>query len=130
MYRANTSPSLKSANAKRTASSGDAPPAISSRQRSSRCCASSSTISASRAGERRNDVRRGRTCRDQSGMFASGYTPHRLDECFPCLLLLSQHAAPFRGDLVETAAALLCLLDPGALDPPALFETVQQGVER
>src|SRR5262249_46803017 len=106
-----------------------APPAINSRQRSSRCCESSSTISASRPGERRNVDRRGRTCSAQSGMFVSRNAPHSLDECFPCLLLLSQHASPFRSDPVEAAPALLGLLDPSALDPSALLKSVEQGIK-
>src|SRR5262249_17004121 len=130
MYRARRFPSLKSASANRTASSGDAPPAINSRQRSSRCCESSSTTSASRPGERRNVDRRGRTCSAQSGMFVSRCAPPSLDECFPCLLLLSQDASSFRSDLVQAAAPLLGLLDPSALDPSALLESIEQGIKR
>src|SRR5262245_45041885 len=129
MYRASRFPSLKSARASRAASSGDEPAAISSRQRSSRCCESSTTISASRAGERRSDDKRGRTCCAQSGMFASRDAPYGFHECSPRFLLLSKHAPPFGGDLVEAAAPLVGLLHPGALDPSALLQAIQQGVE-
>src|SRR5262245_59327951 len=129
MYRARRFPSLKSASASRVASSGDDPAAINSRQRSSRCCESSSTISASRAGERRSVDRRGRTCCVQSGMFVSGDAPHGLDECCPRLPLLSEHASPFSRDLVEPAATLLRLLDPNTLDPATLLEAIEQGIK-
>ena len=71
MYRASRFPSLNSASARRVASSSGVPPATSSRQRSSRCCESSSTISCSRAGERRSDDKRERTCGAQSRRDAS-----------------------------------------------------------
>src|SRR5262245_40854714 len=105
MYCARALSSLKSASANRVASSGDAPPAINSRQRSSRCWESSSTISASREGVSRRGDKRGRTCSVQSGMFVSRDAPHSLDERLPCLLLLGQHKPSFCGDFVEAAAA-------------------------
>src|SRR5262245_15247071 len=130
MYSARTLPSLKSASATRVASSGDAPPAINSRQRSSRCCESSSTISASRIGESCRDARRGRTCGAQSGMLISRDPAYRLDERRPGLSLLREHPTSFSRHLVETAAPLVGLLDPGALDPVPLLELIEQRVER
>src|SRR5262245_20687402 len=52
------------------------------------------------------------------------------DEALPSLALLGQHAAAFPGDPVVAAAALSGLLDPPAADPAALFEAVEQGIER
>src|SRR5688572_20593880 len=129
MQRASRFPSLNSASARRVASSSDAPPDISSRQRSSRCCESSSTISCSRVGERRSDDKRGRTWPAQSGKFVSRHASYRLDECRPGLPLLGEEALSLRRQLVEPAAAFVGLLDPGALDPAALFEAIEQGVE-
>src|SRR5262245_10157978 len=129
MYFASRFPSLNSASARRVASISDAPPATNSRQRSSRCCESSSTISCSRVGESRNDDRRGRTCCAHSGMFVARDAPHGLHECCPGLPLLGEDAPPFRRHFVEPAAALVGLLDPRALDPAALLESIEQGVE-
>src|SRR5262245_41582672 len=144
MYRASWFSSLNSARARRAASSSSAPPTTSSRQRSSRCCESSSTISCSRAGERRSDDKRERTCGaqsrrdaagpdlegvDGSGMFISCHAPDGLDKCLPGLPLLGQDTAPVGRHSVEPAAAFVGLLHPGALDPAALLQPVEQGVE-
>src|SRR5687767_4208363 len=130
MRSARMLPSLKSASAVRSASSGDAPLAINSRQRSSRCCESSSTISASRVGERRRPDKRGRTCCVQSGMFVSCDELNGVYERRPGLALLSQHEPPLRRDVVEAAASLFRLFDPGPLDPSTLLEPIQQWIER
>ena len=116
---------------------------------------SSSTISASRVGERRNDVSRVRTSCAQrapsdasfvglegpalsdasfagvegSGMFVSRDAAHSLHECGPRLLLLCKHTSPFSGDVVEAAAPFVWFFDPGTLDPSALFEPIEQGIE-
>src|SRR5215831_14880205 len=127
--RARRSTSLKPASASRVASSGVAPPAINSRQRSSRCCESSSTISASRAGERRSVDSRGRTCWVQSGMFVSRDALHSFHECRPRLALLGKHAPSFSRDPIEPPPPLLRFLDPRALDPSALLQAIEQRVE-
>src|SRR5918912_1780781 len=54
----------------------------------------------------------------------------RADERRPGLPLLGQLAASCRREPVETAPPLARLLDPAALDPAAVFETEQRGVER
>ena len=66
----------------------------------------------------------------QSGMLVSRHAPHGLHERRPRPSLLSQDASAFRRELVDAAAALVGLLDPRALDPPALLEAIQQGIER
>src|SRR3954464_13676420 len=116
MYCARTSAPLKCASVRCVASSGDAPPAINSRQRSSRCCESSSTILLSRGGDSCRDDNRERTSRVQSGMFVSGHPPNGLHERSPRLLLLRKNASPFSRNFVETAAPLVRLFDPRALD--------------
>ena len=128
MCFAKTSLPLKSASVRCVASSGDAPPAINSRQRSSRCCENSSTISFSRVGESRSDANRARTCSAQSGMFVSRDAPHSLDECGPRLPLLCKHTSPFSRDAVEAAAPIPWVFDPQTLDPSTL-EAIEQGIE-
>ena len=59
-----------------------------------------------------------------------GYKPpHSLDECLPGLPLLGQDAPPFGRHLIEPASAFVGLLHPGPLDPAALLEPIEQGVE-
>src|SRR5688572_2817201 len=128
--RASRSPSRKPASASFVASSSDAPPATSSRQRSSRCCDSSSMISLSRGDERWSDAKRVRMCGFQSGMFASRHLSNRFNELIPGLPLSQQHTLTRGRQPIETAPALAGLLHPRALDPPALLEAVEQRIER
>src|SRR5690242_677873 len=121
--------SVKAARVRRVASSGAWPCAINSRQRSSRCCDSSSMISASRVGERETEERRARISGVQSGMLPSRDEAHGLDEAVPGLLLLREHTSAGGGQPVEPSPALPRLLHPGPLDPAALFEAVEQGIE-
>src|SRR5687768_1997127 len=128
--RASRSPSRNPASACVVASSSDAPPATSSRQRSSRCCDSSSMISFSRDDDRRSDAKRERMCGVQSGMFASRHLSNRFNELIPSLPLSQQHTLTGGRQPIETAPALAGLLDPCALNPPALLEAVEQWIER
>src|SRR5262245_6702444 len=115
------------------ASCGVAPLATSSRQRSSRCCCSSSTMSDSRSGLRRSEASRARSSGDQSGasscMFALRDEADGLDERRPDFALAHELAAAFAREVVEAPAALAGFLDPRALDPAALFQAVEQRVQ-
>jgi hypothetical protein len=62
-------------------------------------------------------------------MFFSGHVPHSLYERGPGLFLLCEDTPSFGGDAVEAAAPLAGLFDPGGLDPSALFEAIEQGIE-
>src|ERR1700730_15710263 len=62
-------------------------------------------------------------------MFVSRDPPHGVDKGGPRLWLLSKHAPPFSRDLVEPAAPLVGLLDPGAPDPSPLLEAIEQRIE-
>ena len=128
--RASRFPSRNPASARSVASSSDAPPATSSRQRSSRCCESSSMISCSRVGDRRSDARRERMWGFQSGMLPSRDEPHGIDELVPGLALSEQHALTCRRQPIEAAPALAGFLDPCPLDPTALLEAIEQRIER
>src|SRR5687767_10967297 len=63
-------------------------------------------------------------------MFASGDTAHGLHERRPRFPLLGKYPAPFSRHLVEPAAPLAGLFDPGALEPSALLEAIEQRIER
>ena len=69
-------------------------------------------------------------CDFQSGMFASRDQPDGLDELVPGLALSRQHTLTCRRQPIEAAPALARLLDPRPLDPAALFEAIEQRIER
>src|SRR5262245_55852604 len=56
--------------------------------------------------------------------------PERGDEPPPVGALLGEHAPPGLGDPIVAAPPLAGLLDPASLDPAAILEPVQRGVER
>src|SRR5262245_12917018 len=128
--RASRSWSRNPASASFVASSSDAPPAMNSCHRSSRCCESSSMISFSRDDDRRSDARRGRMCGFQSGMFPSRDEAYGLDEVVPGSALSGQYALTGRCQAIEAAPSLARLLDPRPLDPAALLEAIEQRIER
>src|SRR5262245_40511966 len=63
-------------------------------------------------------------------MFASCHHTHRLDERVPRFALTLQHPPSVGRELVEPPPAFAGLLDPGAFDPAALLEPVEQRIER
>src|ERR1019366_1083905 len=87
-------------------------------------------ISASRAGARFKSANCLRIASFQSGIFHSSDAADGLDERLPALPLGSQDLAPLRGQPVIAPAALAALLHPSALDPAALFQAIQQRVQR
>src|SRR5205823_2819549 len=107
-----------------------APSARSSAYRSSRCCDSSSTISACRAGGRCRPTRRRSIARQKSGILDSGNAVDRGDELAPRPALRLEDGAARGRQTVVPAAALPRLLHPAPLNPSTLFEPVQQRIER
>src|SRR5688572_16119922 len=87
-------------------------------------------ISASRAGSRRKVPRRNAIAGRQSGMASAGDELHGPNERLPGVALAGEHATAFRGQGVETAPSFTGFLDPLSLQPSALLEAVQQGIER
>src|SRR5262245_40985471 len=88
-------------------------------------------MSASRSGFKLSGASRARTSLCQSCMVSSSGDPaHRLDERLPCLDLRGEHSVTVGGELVEPAAPLAGLFDPGSLDPPSFLEPIQQRVQR
>src|SRR5918996_5622939 len=89
-------------------------------------------ISVSRAGL--SDSEASRACRcsvhDGSGLVDSRDEAHCVDEDFPGFALAGEDAAPLGGEAVEAAPPLAGFLDPSSLEPSALFESIQQRVER
>src|SRR5574338_1341215 len=66
----------------------------------------------------------------QSGMFDPGDAADRFDELAPAIPLCGEHLLSFRSQTGVAPASLSCLLDPSPLNPSALFESIQQGIER
>src|SRR5262245_9567127 len=54
----------------------------------------------------------------------------RAHESLPSLSLLRENAMTFCGQAVETSAPLTGLLDPSPFQPAALFEPIEQRVQR
>src|SRR3954463_4216055 len=124
------SSSSSSASAIRTASSSLVPSSRNSWYRSSRCCASSSITSRSRAGRSDRRASRAASRRFQSGMFGPRDELNRLDELAPVITLRGEHLAAFCRQPIKAPAALARLLDPSPRDPAALFEPVEERIER
>ena len=85
-------------------------------------------FSASRAGASFKSASCSRICSFQSGIFDSRDAVDGLDKYLPALTLGSQHLASLRGEPVIAPPPLAALLHPAALDPAALFQTVQQRI--
>src|SRR5262249_19348982 len=65
----------------------------------------------------------------RSRMFGPGDAVDGIDELAPGVALRGEDVGAGRRQPVEAPAALPGLLDPAALDPPALLQAVQEGIE-
>src|SRR5688572_15002718 len=126
----NSSRSESSSRAIRRASSALWPRDTSSRKRSSRCWASSSTIPASSTGARRRAASLCRSSSRHSGMLHPRDAVDCLRERGPGFPLGGEDFLAVGGKPVVAAAALARLFDPAALDPASLLQPVEQRVER
>jgi len=98
--------------------------------RSSRCCAISSAISPSRAGESFNGARRRRISGFHSGIFCLGDAIDTNYKFVPAAKLPSEDSAALARQTIVTATALPVLFDPASTQPATAFKTVEQRVER
>src|SRR6516225_2653542 len=128
--RARRSSSSSSSRAARNAASSDWPLARSSWQRSSRCCESSSAISASRVGARFNGASLRRISAFHSGIFSLRDPIDASNKFAPPSKLRSQNSPPLPREPIVPAAPLVGFFDPAPLYPAAPFEAVQERVER
>src|SRR5258706_8661937 len=97
-------------------------------------------MSASRAGSTASGASRARTSAFQflMGLFTlrslRAAQPRDAVQCreerAPAPPLRGEHRLSFRGEAIETFAALTALLDPPALNETAALEAVERGVER
>src|SRR5687767_1878567 len=65
-----------------------------------------------------------------SGMFGSRDLFYCLDESTPVVTLRGEDVPAFGGEAIEPAPAFAGLFDPLSRDPAALFEPVEQGIQR
>ena len=66
----------------------------------------------------------------QSGIFRSRDEVNGFHKCLPALALAGQYGAAFGRELVIAPAALAGFFDPKPLDPIALFQAIEERVER
>src|SRR5262245_26809313 len=97
---------------------------------SARCCSTSAMISRRRAGGTPRAARRASSDRAHSGMFEARDTVDGGDEVLPAAGLGGEHAPAGGGEAVVASAPDPRLLHPLPLDPAALLEAVQEGIER
>src|SRR2546423_6064185 len=97
---------------------------------SATCCASSSRMSDSRAGSTSSGTRRARTSAFQSGMADPRDAVQRREERVPAAALRIERRPTVDGQPIETPPPCASLLDPPAVNQPAVFEAVERGVER
>src|SRR5262245_52517616 len=128
--RVKTSLVSSASRAARSASASEAPDARFSRYRSSRSSTISSTISRSRCGPRPSGASRRRTSDRHSGTFRSDNSIDGRDEGVPAAALLGENPPAGGGQAIAAPAAFAGSLDPAALNPAALLEPVEQGIER
>src|SRR5580704_18913424 len=128
--RARRSSSFSSSRAARKAESAECPSARSSSYRSSRCCAISSAISPSRAGDSFNGARRRRISGFQSGIFCLGDAIDAGYKFLPAAKLRSEDFAALARQTIVTATALPVFFNPASTQPATAFKTVEQRVER
>src|SRR5262245_28690848 len=99
-------------------------------KRSSRCCASSSTMLESDAGSIPISARRLRTISRQSCMRWSYNAIDRVDEGLPAITLFSQTAAAGWRDAVQAPAAGVRFFNPTSFDAAAALESVEERIQR
>src|SRR5688572_6735168 len=87
-------------------------------------------ISASRAGLRRSDARRGSSSFVHSGIVDPRDQTHRAHERLPGAPLPVEHAPALGGERIEAPPALAGLLHPPAAQPATLLQPVEQRIER
>src|SRR6267378_2214960 len=111
------------------ASSSEAPPLTARSYSCSRCCESSSTISASRTGDNWSSARRALISTLKSGMLNSSDEVDRLDELTPASALLRQHVFARGRQAIVAAPPLPRLFNPAATNPVPFFQSIKQRIK-
>src|SRR5205085_12382283 len=96
---------------------------------SSRCCTSSSAISASRAGERPRSIRRPLISLRKSGIFDPSDPADSFDEFVPAIALRGENCFSGRREAVITPPPLSCLFHPATANPAAFLESIKQRIK-
>src|SRR5579871_1396277 len=94
------------------------------------CSATSSTMLASRVGSRFRRARRLRTSSLKSGIFNLRDAIDGGHKGLPCAPLRAQNFFPLGREPIVTAATLLGFIHPAAFNPTALFQPIEQRIQR
>src|SRR4029077_8724741 len=111
------------------ASSSEEPDLSARSYSSSRCCESSSTISASRRGDNWSAARRALISTLKSGMLNPGDQVDGFDKLTPPCALLRQHVFARGRQAIIAAPALPWLFYPAPTDPIPSFEAIEQWIK-
>src|SRR5262249_28390275 len=112
------------------ASFSDAPPLSARSYSCSRCCESSSTISASRTGDNWSSDSRALISALKSGMLNPGDQVDGFDELTPAGALLRQHVFARGRQAIVATAPLTWLFDPTAPNPVPFLKSIKQRIKR
>src|SRR6478672_2761711 len=128
--RPNKSDALSCSTACRRASPADAPQLSARSYSCSKCCESSSTISASRTGDNWSSASRALISTLKSGMLNSSDEVDRLDEFPPAGALLRKHVFARGRQAIVATPALPRLFNPAATNPVSFFKSIKQRIKR
>src|SRR6266550_6434719 len=127
--RPNKSDALSCSRTCRRASSPDAPQLRARSYSSSRCCESSSTISASRTGDNWSSARRALISPLKSSMLNPGDQVDSFHELTPAGALLRKHVFARGRQAIVAAPALTRLFNPAATDPVPFLKSIKQRIK-
>src|SRR5215470_8559614 len=128
--RRNTSDVFSSSSTFSRASSSDAPPLSARSYSCSRCCESSSTISASRVGDNWSSDNGALISALKSGMLDPRDQVDGFDKLTPASALLRQDVFASRGETIVSAPALAGLFNPAAPNPIPFLKSIKQWIKR
>src|SRR5258707_7936458 len=127
--RPNKSDALSCSRTCRRASSSDAPQLSARSYSSSRCCESSSTISASHTGDNWSSARRALISTLKSGMLNPRDQVDSFHELTPAGALLRQHVFARGCQPIVAAPALTRLFNPASTDPIPFLKSIKQRIK-
>src|SRR5437763_8940053 len=111
------------------ASSSEAPQLSALSYSSSRCCESSSTISASRTGDKPSSARRDLMSILKSGMLNPGDQVDGFNKRPPAAALLRQYVFARGGQTIIATATLARSFDPATTNPGPLLKPIKQRIK-
>src|SRR6476646_3051235 len=111
------------------ATSSDAAPLTACSYSCSRCCESSSTISASRSGDKWSSASRALMSALKPGMLTPSDEVDGFDKLTPARALLRKHVFSRGCQAIVATPALPRLFNPAATDPVAFLKSIKQRIK-